>query len=172
MVDVLKIPNYESIDSIFESYYNSDKLAEEKIKNNLETLYAREDISKEERDKLATECGNGLEFGCYIELGYYYGTNEYYFDAESMGADFDEEEFHENIGDLVKVINKILSKRYNLQYGTRMKPLFYTVVDHESVNNETTGAMKAFKEFFGSLDSRGLTNEEIEKFQNLFKAAV
>ena len=112
------------------------------------------------------ECGNGLELGCYIELGYYYDTNEYYFYAESMGADFDEEEFHENLEDLVKVANKILSKTYNTQYGARMKPLFYTIVNHESINSET---MKAFKEFVGPFNSRGLTDEEIEKFQNLYK---
>ena len=166
MVDVLKIPNHESIGSILESYYNSDKQAEEKIKNNFETLYAGEDLSKEERGKLTMECGNGLELGCYIELGYYYDTNEYYFYAESMGADCDEEEFHENLEDLVKVANKILSKTYNTQYGARMKPLFYTIVNHESINSET---MKAFKEFVGPFNSRGLTDEEIEKFQNLYK---
>lgn len=58
MIKLLKIPNYIKIERVLENYHTKDRLVEGKIEKNLEALFARRDLTKRKKEKMALNYGN------------------------------------------------------------------------------------------------------------------
>ena len=161
MVKIIKLPDYDSIDKALECYYISNSLVVERDLN---------------------QPGNISELFYCIELSY--KLKEYLFNILRINPDLDYRGYS-NLEYLIEGIKNMLSKEYNTSHNTKISPVFYTVEKHEpgkptfvrpkEPDKENNKNVKEdileymVKAVMKMVPGRGLTDEEIEKFQNLYK---
>jgi len=188
MTTVIKIPNYDEVNRVLGGHYKANEETIEKMKVKLEDLYAKKDLTKYERDETGQKIGNGLELICFVELGYFEDRGSYFYEANDEWFNHESEDEHKSIESLIQEIYGSELKNVT-HYGAPIKPLFYTVTDHSFCGEEMLNIKDSLdklekdfpkeeksilKSFFDAIFgnnplSRGLNDEEIKKFQNLYK---
>lgn len=164
MIKVIKIYDYDSIDKVLEHYYSSNNLVIERALN---------------RSRGELELFYCIELSCKLK--------EYFFNIPRINPDLDYEGYS-NLEGLIEGIKDMLSKEYNTSHNIKISPVFYTVTKQESgklvfvrpkeFNKEKNKIREddileyMVKAVMKIVPSHGLTDKEIEKFQNLFKVAV
>lgn len=179
MIKIIKIKDLESVEYVLKDYMEKNDNIAGLLQENMNVLSQRNDIPDEEKLEICKSLGSGLEFFNMMELGYINGMDKYFLSHEIF------EEYSTSLEGLVKKIPGAVYKN-RPKFGLVAKPVFFTVFNHslgreektimESMSNDLSvpERMKVLILQGKGMNEimRSLTDEEIEKFQNIYKAAI
>lgn len=92
-------------------------------------------LPKEEREKLWSDVGNGLELICFTDLRFDNGS--YYFDYGIIESSHLPEFIpYATISNLVDGIKESMKDEYPNYHGAALNPFVYTVIEHPQISKE------------------------------------